>query len=68
MHTIQTAIDNAPRAIATGRVFQLLRFDASHAPHINYDSIARTAREIGGGFAVTYAQDGAATVTIYWED
>jgi hypothetical protein len=50
----------------TGRVFRVLRFDSQHAPHINYDSIARMAREVGGAFVVVYAQNGAATVTIYW--
>jgi hypothetical protein len=54
--------------LAPVRIFRVLRFDAAHAPHINYDSIARTAREVGGAFVVSYAQDGAATVTIYWED
>lgn len=58
----------APAAADQGREFRTLQYPPDLAPYIAYDRIAQTAREVGAAFTVTYAQDGAATVRIFWSD
>jgi hypothetical protein len=45
---------------------EVLTFDASVAPHMNWESIARNARELGAHLDARYAPDGACTVTLWW--
>ena len=48
------------------QIAKVLEFSATTAPHMNWDSIATTARELGAHFEARYALDGACIVTMFW--
>ena len=58
-----TVITAAAEQRQVARTFD---FDATLAPYVNWDSIARTARELGAHFEARYGQDGSLTVTMFW--
>jgi len=47
-------------------VARVLDFSPTTAWHINFESVARLARELRANFDARYAADGACTVTIWW--
>jgi hypothetical protein len=48
------------------QIARVLEFDSTTAPHINWDSIATTARQLGAHFEARYGQTGACTITMFW--
>lgn len=50
-----------PRQIA--RTFVLA---ANVIDYVDWNAVAATARQLGGHYEVRFAQDGAATITIFW--
>lgn len=49
------------------RIAKLMPFDQNLAPYINWDYIAQSARALGAHIDARYHQDGACTVTLWWE-
>jgi spore cortex formation protein SpoVR/YcgB (stage V sporulation) len=60
-------MDTTQTFVETGRIFRVIDFTAQQTHYIDYNAIAKQAREIGGAFTVHYNNEGAATVTLYWE-
>ena len=60
----------APQIIETPsehrQIARVLEFTSSLAPHINWDSIATHARELGANFEVRSADNGTVTITMFW--
>jgi len=54
-------------ATDTARTWKVLTFDPTLSPHINWDSIAVQARQIGGHFTAINKADGSVVVTIFWD-
>lgn len=60
---------NIPLVITTPEQRQIARtleFSRTLAPHIDWNSIAQTARELGAHFEARRTDDGACTVTMFW--
>ncbi len=47
------------------QIAKVLEFSQKTARHINWDSVAADARELGAHFDARF-QDGACTVTMFW--
>jgi len=45
----------------------VLTFNADHARFVDYNQIAKAAREVGCAFTVHCADDGAVMITMFWE-
>jgi hypothetical protein len=43
-----------------------MAFPPDFARHINWESIAQTARELGAHFEARYSQTGECTITMFW--
>jgi hypothetical protein len=56
-------VTTAPEA---RQIAKVLEFSAFATPHISWDSIARTARELGANFEARFTDQGACTVTMFW--
>jgi hypothetical protein len=48
------------------QIARVLHFQAPLSNHINWESIAATARELGAHFEVRFANNGDCTVTMFW--
>jgi hypothetical protein len=48
------------------QIADTIEFAARFAQHVNWDSIALKARELGSNFDVRSANDGSLTITFFW--
>lgn len=48
------------------QIARVLEFSPVTAPHINWNSIAETARQLGAHFEARTDNQGACTVTMFW--
>lgn len=43
-----------------------IEFDATLAPHINWESIATYAKDVGGHFEAQFGDKGSCVITVWW--